>query len=134
LNLELKNASSKIASLRSVHDDMSAKPCDNHKMIMVNHADLWLMHFHVTSLLDSAKLELGELTTRSKLLTACTSCPLLRSDLEVCAVEIKDLKHQIAHSSRYSVYPLCVKRVSLSRVSFFMLPKRTPSLNRRLLI
>jgi hypothetical protein len=28
LNLELKNASSEIASLRSVHDDMSAKLCD----------------------------------------------------------------------------------------------------------
>jgi hypothetical protein len=27
------------------------------------------------------------------LLGACTSCPLLRSDLETCAVEIKDLKH-----------------------------------------
>jgi predicted nuclease with TOPRIM domain len=34
---------------------------------------------------------------------ACTNYPLLRSDLEACAVEIKDLKHQIAHSSHYSV-------------------------------
>jgi hypothetical protein len=29
LNLELEIAFSKIASLRSTHDDMSAKPCDN---------------------------------------------------------------------------------------------------------
>jgi hypothetical protein len=29
LNLELESASSEIASLRSVHDDMSAIPCDN---------------------------------------------------------------------------------------------------------
>jgi hypothetical protein len=36
LNLELESAFSEIASLRSVHDDMSAKPCDNCKMIMVN--------------------------------------------------------------------------------------------------
>jgi hypothetical protein len=28
LNLELESASSKIATLRSVHEDMSAKPCD----------------------------------------------------------------------------------------------------------
>jgi hypothetical protein len=28
---------------------------------------------------------------------------LVRSDLEACAIEIKDLRHQIAHSSRYSV-------------------------------
>jgi hypothetical protein len=32
LNLELESASSKIATLRSAHDDMSAKPCDNCKM------------------------------------------------------------------------------------------------------
>jgi hypothetical protein len=40
LNLELKSAFSEIASLRSVHDDMSAKPCDNSNMIMVNYVDL----------------------------------------------------------------------------------------------
>jgi hypothetical protein len=40
LNLELESASSKIATLRSVHNDTSAKPCDNYKMIMVNYADL----------------------------------------------------------------------------------------------
>jgi hypothetical protein len=40
LNLELESASSDIASLRFVHDDMSAKPCDNCNMIMVNYADL----------------------------------------------------------------------------------------------
>jgi hypothetical protein len=33
---------------------------------------------------------------------------LLRYDLEACAIEIKDLKYQIAHSSRYNVLsPLC---------------------------
>jgi hypothetical protein len=37
------------------------------------------------------------------LFDACTTCLLLRSDLEAYAIEIKDLKHQIAHSSRYSV-------------------------------
>jgi hypothetical protein len=36
LNLELESAFSEIASLRSVHDDMSAKPCDNCNMIVVN--------------------------------------------------------------------------------------------------
>jgi hypothetical protein len=43
---------SEIASLRSTHDDMSAKPCDSCKMIMVNYADLWIVHSHVASLLD----------------------------------------------------------------------------------
>jgi hypothetical protein len=107
-NLELKSVFSKITSLQSVHDDMSTKPCDNCKMIMVNYVDLWLMHSKVTSQLKGAKLELRVLNARSMLLGACTSCPLLRSDLEACAVEIKDLKHQIAHSSRYTILsPLC---------------------------
>jgi hypothetical protein len=44
LNLGLENSFSEIASLRSVHDDMSAKPYDNYKMIIVNYADLWLVH------------------------------------------------------------------------------------------
>jgi hypothetical protein len=40
LNLKLESASSEIASLRSTHDDMSAKPCDSCTMTMVNYADL----------------------------------------------------------------------------------------------
>jgi hypothetical protein len=64
---------------------MSVKPCDNYNMIMVNYADLWLMHSHVTCLLDSAKLELRELKACSTLL------------------EIKNLKHKFDYSSRYTV-------------------------------
>jgi hypothetical protein len=60
LNLELESASSEIASLRSVHDGMSDKPCDNCKLIMVNNTDLWLMHSHVASLLDGARLKLRD--------------------------------------------------------------------------
>jgi hypothetical protein len=44
LNLELENSFSEIASLRSVHDDMSVKPCENYKMVMVNYANLCLVH------------------------------------------------------------------------------------------
>jgi hypothetical protein len=82
---------------------MSAKPCDRCTMIMVNYADLWLIHSHVAGLLDSARLELRELKARSILLGACTSCPMLRSDLEAAAIEIKDLKHKLDHPSRYTV-------------------------------
>jgi hypothetical protein len=103
LNLELECAYSEIASLRSMHDDMSVKPCNNCKMIMVNYADLWLVHSHIVSLLDCAKLELRELKAHSKLFDACTSYPLLRSDLEAYAVKIKDLKHKLDHSSCYTV-------------------------------
>jgi hypothetical protein len=71
LNLELESAFSEITSLRSAHDDMSVKPCDNCNMIMVNYMDLWLIHSHVASLLDGARLELRELKARSTLLGAC---------------------------------------------------------------
>jgi hypothetical protein len=63
------------------------------------------------SLLDGARLELRELKTRSTLFGACITCPLLRSDLEASAVEIKDLKYKLDHPSRYNVlsppYELC---------------------------
>jgi hypothetical protein len=103
LNLQLESSFSKIASLQSMHDDMSVKPCDRCTIIMVNYADLWLIHSHVAGLLDSARLELRELKTRFTLLGACTSCPMLRSDLEAVAIEIKDLKHKFDLSSRYTV-------------------------------
>jgi hypothetical protein len=114
LNLELESSFSEIGSLRSVHDDMSDKPCDRYTMIMVNYADLWLIHSLVAGLLDSAKLELREVKAHSTFLGACTSCLVLRSDLEATAVEIKDLKHKLDHSSRYTVLsPPCEACVSL---------------------
>jgi hypothetical protein len=61
------------------------------------------VHSHVSRLLDGAKLKLRELKTRSILLGACTSCLLLRFDLEAAAIEIKHLKHKFDHSSRYIV-------------------------------
>jgi hypothetical protein len=88
---------------------MSAKPCDNCTMIMVNYANLWLVHSHVARLLDGARLELRELKAHSKLLGTCTSYPVLRSDLEASVVEIKDLKHILDHASRYTILtPPCV--------------------------
>jgi hypothetical protein len=72
-------------------------------MIMVNYADLWLVHSHVASLLDGAMLELRGLKPRSTLLGACMCCLVLRSDLESSVIEIKDLKHKPDHSSRYTI-------------------------------
>jgi hypothetical protein len=120
LNLKLENSFAKIASLRSMHDDMSVKPCENYKMIMVNYADLWIVHTQVTSQLKGAKLELRDLKSCSLLLGPCTSCPMLRSDLEACAVEIKELKHKLDHSSHYSILsPLCEMCDSLKGKLFY---------------
>jgi hypothetical protein len=117
---------SEIASLRFVHDDMSAKPCDRCTMIMVNYTDLWLIHSHVAGLLDSARLELRELKTRSTLLGACTACPVLRSDLEATAIEIEDLKHKLDLSSRYTILsPPCEACVSLKGKLFYATKENT---------
>jgi hypothetical protein len=69
----------------------------------VNYTDLWLIQSQVACQLKGAKLELRELKARSSLLDACTRCPLLKSDLEVSPIEIKDLKHKFEHPSRYIV-------------------------------
>jgi hypothetical protein len=65
LNLELENYFAENASLRSMHDDMSAKPCENCNMIMVNYVDLWIVHTQVASQFKGAKLEFKELKARS---------------------------------------------------------------------
>jgi hypothetical protein len=120
LNLELEGAFSEIASLRSAYDDMSVKPCDKYNMIMINYVNLWLIHSHVASLLDGARLKLMEFKAHSTLLSACTSCPLLKSNLEAVVVEIKDIKHKLNHSSRYTVLsPLCEACVSLKGMLFY---------------
>jgi hypothetical protein len=126
LNLELENSFSEIASLQSVHDDMSAKTCDNCTMIIVNYANLWLVHSQVASQFKGAKLELRELKAHSLLLGACTSCPLFRSDLESSVIEIKDLKHKLEHLSRYSVlFPLCELCASLKGKLFYATKENT---------
>jgi hypothetical protein len=105
---------------------MSVKPCDRCTMIMVNYADLWLIHSHVTGLLDSARLELIELKAHSTFLGACSSCPVLRSDLEAAPVEIKDLKYKHDHFSRYTVLsPPCEVRVSLKGKLFHATKENT---------
>jgi hypothetical protein len=99
---------------------MSAKTCDNCKMIMVNYVDLWLVHSHVASLLDGARLELREVKPHSTLLGACITYPSLRSNLEDAIIEIKDLKHKFDHSSRYTVLsPPCEVCVSLKGKLFY---------------
>jgi hypothetical protein len=95
-------------------------------MIMINYADLWLVHSHVASFFDGARLKLRELKALSTLLGACTTCPLLRSDLKAVAVEIKDLKHKLDHSSRYTVlFPLCEACVSLKGKLFHATKENT---------
>jgi hypothetical protein len=109
LNLKLENSFAEIACLQSMHNDMSAKPCENCNMIMVNYANLWIVHTQVASQLKGAKLELKEFKAHSLLLGACTSCPMLKSDLQSYSIEIKELKQRLDHSSRYKVFsPPCV--------------------------
>jgi hypothetical protein len=104
LNLKIENPFAEIASLQSMHNDISAQPYKNYNMIIVNYADLWIVHTKVASQLKGAKLKLKELKVHPLLLGACTSCPMLKSDLEACSIEIKELKQRLDHSSRYKVF------------------------------
>jgi hypothetical protein len=53
-------------------------------------------------------LELKKLKAHPLLLDACTSCPILKSDLEACFIEIKERKHKVDYSSCYRVFsPPC---------------------------
>jgi predicted nuclease with TOPRIM domain len=71
-------------------------------------------------------LELKELKAHSTLLGACTSCPLLRSNLEVAVVEIKDFKHKLDHPSHYTVLsPSCEACVSLEGKLFHATKENT---------
>jgi hypothetical protein len=103
LNLELENSFAEIASLRSMHDDMSAQPCDNYNMIMVNYGDLWIVHTQVASQLMGAKLELKELKARSLLLGACSECPKLKIELDTRSLKVKELETKLLEKSRVSV-------------------------------
>jgi hypothetical protein len=84
------------------------------------------VHSHVAHLLDGARLELRELKACSTLFGACTTCPLLRSDLEATAIEIKDLKHKLDHSSHYTILsPPCEACVSLKGKLFHAIKENT---------
>jgi hypothetical protein len=94
------------AILTTLYLTGAKKHRQNCNMIMVNYAALWIVHTQVASQLKGVKLELKELKARSLLFGACTSCPMLKFDLEACSIEIKELKHKIDHSSRYHVFSL----------------------------
>jgi hypothetical protein len=58
LNLKLENSFVEIATLQSMHDDMSSRSCDYCKMIIVSYADLMCVYSQVASQLKGAKLDL----------------------------------------------------------------------------
>jgi hypothetical protein len=59
-------------------------------------------------------------------LGACTSCPSLRSNLEAATVEIKDLKHKLDLSSRYTILsPPCEACASLKGKLFHATEENT---------
>jgi hypothetical protein len=66
------------------------------------------VHTQIVSQLKGVKLKLKELKAHSLLLSTCTSCPTLKSNLEASSIEIKELKQKPDYSSRYKVFsPPC---------------------------
>jgi hypothetical protein len=103
LNLKLENSFAEIASLQSLYNNMSAQPCENCNMIMVNYADLWILHTRVASQVMGAKLGLKELKAHSLLLGACLECPKLKLELDARSLKVKDLETKLLEKPRVSV-------------------------------
>jgi hypothetical protein len=103
LNLKLENSFAEIASLKLMHNDMSAKPCENCNIIMVNYDDLWIVNTQVTSQLKGAKFELKELKARSLLLGAYLECPKLKLELYTRSLKVKELETKLLEKPRLSV-------------------------------
>jgi hypothetical protein len=103
LNLELENSFAEIVSLRSMHDDMSAKPCKNCNMIIVNYADLWIVHTQVASKLKGVKLKFKKLKARSLLLGACLECSKLKLELNARSLKVKELETKLLEKIHVSV-------------------------------
>jgi hypothetical protein len=86
-----------------MHDEMSAQPCQNCNMIMVNYADFWIVHNQVTSQLKGAKLELKELKAHSLLLGACLGCPKLKLELDAHSLKVEELETNLLEKPIVSV-------------------------------
>jgi low temperature requirement protein LtrA len=97
LNLTMQNSLAEIASLQSMHNDMSAQPCENCNMIMVNYVGLWIVHTQFS------KLELKELKSCSLLLGACLECPKLNLELDAHSLKVKELETKLLENPRVSV-------------------------------
>jgi hypothetical protein len=103
LNLMLENPFTKIASLQLMHNDMSALPCENYNMIMVNYVDLWIVHTQVASQLKGAMLELKVLKAHSLLLGTCLECPKLKLELDARSLKVKELETKLLEKPHVSV-------------------------------
>jgi hypothetical protein len=66
INLKLENSFVEISSLQSMHNDMSAQPCENCNMIMVNYADLCNAHTEV-----AVNLRVPNYNSKSSKLISC---------------------------------------------------------------
>jgi hypothetical protein len=103
LNLKLENSFAETASLWLMHNDMSAQSCENCNMMMVNCADLWIVHTQVASQLKGSNLELKELKARSLLLGACLECSKLKLELDARSLKVKELETKLLEKPRVSV-------------------------------
>jgi hypothetical protein len=72
-------------------------------MIMMNYANLWIVHTQVASQLKGAKLELKELKAHSLLLGACLECPKLKLGLNTHSLKVKELGTKLLEKPRVSI-------------------------------
>jgi hypothetical protein len=72
-------------------------------MIMVNYADLWIVHTQVASQLKGAKLELKELKAHSLLLGAYLECLKLKLELNARSLKVKEIETKLLEKPHVSV-------------------------------
>jgi hypothetical protein len=125
-NLELENSFTEITSLRSMHDDMSAKLCKNYNMIMMNYAYWQILYTQVATQLKGVKLELKELKARSLLLGACLKYPKLKLELDARSLKVEELETKLLEKPSVSVTsPPCEVCGTLKGKFFHAIKKNT---------
>jgi hypothetical protein len=94
-----------------MHDDMSAKLCENYNMIMMNYAYWQILYTQVATQLKGVKLELKELKARSLLLGACLKYLKLKLELDARSLKVEELETKLLEKPSVSVtslpYEIC---------------------------
>jgi hypothetical protein len=112
LNLELESSFSEIASLRSVHDDMSAKPCDRYTMLRYD------LEAAIIKVKDF-KHKLDHSSCYTVLSPPCEACVSLKGKLLHATKENTELQEEVAYlTARLEKTALSEKMIDedLSRV------------------
>ena len=114
LKAKVESSHVELASLRSLHNDMSAEECASCAVVMDDLVKLKEVHARVASQLEGAQKELDELKAKSIPSGVCDLCPRLVLEIIRRSLKARHLESKLNNSSRYTVVsPPCTVCVSL---------------------